>query len=159
MKELQVSLLPLVWPGKAHCTHPSVLHKYTLSVCFSKWEQLEVLGYTMNTVPKLPADQIQASVQLKPRGCSLQSASSDWAETVLMHLGNLQDILKTWTRVLKIGPKMSQQIEVELISSRINLGRRYQYLRFQASISGKMRMTFKTIGHKGESSLWKWVWE
>lgn len=46
---------------------------------------------------------------------------------------------------------MSQQIEVELISSRINLGRRYQYLRFQASISGKMRMTFKMIGHKGES--------
>ena len=49
----------------------------------------------MNTVPKLPADQIQASVQLKPRGYSLQSVSSDWAETVLMHLGNLQDVLKT----------------------------------------------------------------
>lgn len=57
----------LVWPGKAHCTHPSVLYKYPLSVCFSKWEQSEALGYTMNTVPKLPTDQIQASVQLRPK--------------------------------------------------------------------------------------------
>ena len=49
----------------------------------------------MNTVPKLPADQIQASVQLKPGGCSLQSMYSDWAKTMLMHLENLQDVLKT----------------------------------------------------------------
>ena len=44
----------------------------------------------MNTVPKLPADQIQASVQLKPGGCSLQSMYSDWVKTMLMHLENLQ---------------------------------------------------------------------
>lgn len=75
----------------------------------------------MNTVPKLPADQIQASVQLKPGGCSLQSMYSDWAETMLLHLENLQDVLKTWARVKKMGPKINQQIEVELISSRINL--------------------------------------
>lgn len=54
------------------------------------WEQLEALGYTMNTVPKLPADQIQASVQLKPGGCSLQSMYSDWVKTMLMHLENIQ---------------------------------------------------------------------
>ena len=38
------------WPGRAHCIHPSVLHKYPLSACVSKREEVEALGYTVSSV-------------------------------------------------------------------------------------------------------------
>lgn len=91
-------------PERAPCAHPSLLYKYSLFACISKWEQWGLHSEHCQEV----RSSLQSSSNLGDVVCKvyLVTRLSSCSGVV----GDLQDVLKASTRLIDMKTKRTQEI-------------------------------------------------